>query len=306
MITVAVDGGQSSLRLKILPDGVTGWGPGYVHGRNGVQAIVDAVRRAADQAGLDGRPVAIATLGLTGYPGDAAARQTLANGLARVLHANEVRLCGDMVTAHAGALPAGYGVVVAAGTGTVCLAVDRDGSWHQVDGHGYLFGDAGSAFAIGRAGIVAAQRARDGRATVTTLAEVSASPAKLYTSTTVVADVARFAPVVLRCAALGDIVAQGIVAGAVADLAETISTGVRALRGTDRVPVACVGGLFAAGEQLLGPLRSALDSRALLTPPAGASLDGAQRLTDGEARQYAGLIDVYHFDADPTSTSREP
>ncbi|MDX6248786.1 MAG: BadF/BadG/BcrA/BcrD ATPase family [Kribbellaceae bacterium] len=40
------------------------------------------------------------------------------------------------------------GQVVAGGTGLVCLGIDRDGSWHKVEGHGYLFGDAGSALAM--------------------------------------------------------------------------------------------------------------------------------------------------------------
>jgi N-acetylglucosamine kinase-like BadF-type ATPase len=289
MIKVAVDGGQSALRLRVI-GGRTGTGPGFTHGSNTVQDMLDAISTAASEAELT-QPVEVVALGLTGFPADPPTARLLAEGIAKTLAAKEVRLTQDMVTAHAGALPDRYGVVVAAGTGLVCLAVDRDGSWRKIDGHGYLFGDAGSAFAIGRAGLVAVQRARDGRGPATALAETPLDPVNLYSSPTLVDDVARFAPVVLTSAADGDAVARGIVVRAAGDVAETIGAAVRPMTG--RVPVACVGGLFQGGEQLLEPLRAALPSRAELVPAAGNSLDGAERLAVGPPGPYADLILVH-------------
>ncbi|MFD7153419.1 N-acetylglucosamine kinase [Kribbella sp. NPDC059898] len=290
MTQIAIDGGQSALRLRVLPSGRTGSGPGYTHGPDAMAKLLDAIRLAAAEARLNG-PVEVVALGLTGYPQAPGAAEQLAADVAELLDAGEVRLTQDMVTAHAGALPDGYGVVVAAGTGLVCLAVDRDGTWRKLDGHGYLFGDAGSAFAIGRAGLVAVQRARDGRGPATKLAGTSLDPVTLYRSSTLVDDVARFAPEVLRCAAEGDPVAHELVVRAAADIAETISAAVAQLGGEGPVPVACVGGLFAgAGEQLLIPVRAAVPARAELTPAAGNSLDGAERLATGPAGTYADLI----------------
>lgn len=290
MTYLAFDGGQSALRLRVLSTGTTVDGPGYTHGSD----ILEAVAIAAAKAKLTDA-VEVVALGLTGFPQVLETAQKLAEGIAHVLQAKEVRLTQDMVTAHAGALPAGYGVVVAAGTGLVCLAVDRDGSWHKVDGHGYMFGDAGSAFAIGRAGLVAVQEARDGRGPATTLAETELDPIALYASPTIVDDVARFAPVVLRRAADGDLVAQGIFHGATADIARTIAVAVDRLAGDEPVPVACVGGLFTgAGDQLLAPLRAALPPRAQLTDPAGSSLDGAERLATAAPGPYAELLVVHH------------
>jgi hypothetical protein len=37
-IRLAVDGGQSALRLRVLPDGPTGSGPGYARGKDNLQA----------------------------------------------------------------------------------------------------------------------------------------------------------------------------------------------------------------------------------------------------------------------------
>jgi N-acetylglucosamine kinase-like BadF-type ATPase len=289
MIQLAVDGGQSALRLRVVADGRTGTGPGYKHGSNNVQEMLDAVTTAAADARIT-EPVEVVALGLAGYPPDPPTAQVLAEGIAETLAAKEVRLTQDMVTAHAGALPDGFGVVVAAGTGLVCLAIDRDGRSHKVDGHGYLFGDAGSAFAIGRAGLAAVQRARDGRGPETALAATSLDPVNLYPSPTLVDDVARFAPDVLRCAADGDPVAQDIVVRAAGEVAETIGAAVRLTEGDGRVPVACVGGLFQGGEQLLEPLRANLPPRAELVPPAGTALDGAERLAIGPPGPYADLI----------------
>ncbi|WBQ05355.1 N-acetylglucosamine kinase [Kribbella sp. CA-293567] len=301
MTHLAFDGGQSALRLRVVASGAVVQGPGHTHGSNSPQATLDAVRLTAERAGLSagtGGPVDVAALGLTGFPQHPPTARTLAAGIAEILQAAEVRLTQDMVTAHAGALPDGYGVVVAAGTGLVCLAVDRDGSWHKLDGHGYLFGDAGSAFAIGRAGYVAVQRARDGRGPSTSLADTALDPINLYSSPTVVDDVARFAPAVLRAAADGDLVAQSIFSAAVADIAETITTAVERLTGDGQVPVACVGGLFAgAGEQLTEPLQAALPRRANLTEAAGNCLDGAERLATEPPGPYADLL-VIHRGAD--------
>ncbi|HWD82938.1 MAG TPA: BadF/BadG/BcrA/BcrD ATPase family protein [Kribbella sp.] len=290
MTQIAIDGGQSALRLRTLPSGRTGAGPGYTHGPDALRNLLDAIGTAAAEAQLAG-PVEVVALGLTGYPQAPGAAERFAADVGTLLDADEVRLTQDMVTAHAGALPDGYGVVVAAGTGLVCLAVDRDGTWRKLDGHGYLFGDAGSAFAIGRAGLVAVQRARDGRGPATKLAETSLDPVTLYRSSTLVDDVARFAPEVLRCAAEGDPVANELLVRAATDIAETIEAAVAQLAGEGPVPVACVGGLFTgAGEQLLTPVRAALPERAELTPAAGNSLDGAERLATGPTGPYADLI----------------
>ncbi|GAA0932562.1 hypothetical protein GCM10009554_17110 [Kribbella koreensis] len=322
MTHLAFDGGQSALRLRVLPTRTTAEGPGHTHTPHSLQATLTAIRQTATKAGIPEQlptpsaatapapttsteaassagfggweGVEVVALGLTGFPQDPVAARQLAAGIAEVLQAKEVRLTQDMVTAHAGALPGGYGVVVAAGTGLVCLAVDRDGAWYKVDGHGYLFGDAGSAFAIGRAGLVAVQRARDGRGPATTLAETAVDPIALYPSPTLVDDVARFAPEVLRCAAEQDPIAQNIVTSAVTDIAETIATAIAQLSGNEPVPVACVGGLFAgAGDQLTDPLRALLPHRAHLTEPAGNSLDGAERLATQPPGPYADLLVIH-------------
>lgn len=293
-MNVAVDGGQSGLRLRLLPEGPEGRGPGYAHSADGVTATIESVRQAARDAGLPQERVDTVCLGLSGYPRTHEGVMTLAKGVATVLGAARVLVSEDMVTAHAGALPGGHGVVMAAGTGAVCLAVSG-GGYRKVDGGGYLLGDAGSGFAIGRAGLAAVQRHRDGRGPATALSD--AAPAdlmRLYDCPSLVEDVAAFARTVLAHARR-DAVAARIVARAAADLAETITTAVAATDG-DQVPVACVGGLFNAGEQLLAPIRSLLPGQARLQPPAGTPLDGAARLATGPLGPYEPLVVEWRVD----------
>ena len=71
-------------------------------------------------------------------------------------------IASDGLTALLGAIGRRDGVVVAAGTGTACLA-RRGARFAKVDGWGSLLSDAGSGFAIGRAGLDAALREYDGR-----------------------------------------------------------------------------------------------------------------------------------------------
>ncbi len=101
-------------------------------------------------------------LGLTTAPADANEAEELAARIGTTIQAAEVWLCDDAVTSHAGALSLGWGVSVVAGTGVACLTVPADGEPRIVGGHGYLIGDEGGAFWIGREGHPGGP-ARDGR-----------------------------------------------------------------------------------------------------------------------------------------------
>ena len=48
------------------------------------------------------------------------------------------------------------GILIAAGTGSICLIRDRRGCYHQIGGRGFLLGDEGSGFFIGNQAIRAA------------------------------------------------------------------------------------------------------------------------------------------------------
>lgn len=72
-----------------------------------------------------------------------------------------VRVTGDGETAWLGAFGAAPGIAVFAGTGSGAMGCDGE-RWARAGGHGFLLGDEGSAYWIGRAAANAALRLEDG------------------------------------------------------------------------------------------------------------------------------------------------
>ncbi|WP_349946537.1 BadF/BadG/BcrA/BcrD ATPase family protein [Lacrimispora sp. BS-2] len=82
-----------------------------------------------------------------------------------------IRLVGDHETALAGALEEPAGVILIAGTGSICCGIHESGAKFRAGGCGHIIDDAGSAYAIGRDILKAVVRAEDGRAGRTILKE---------------------------------------------------------------------------------------------------------------------------------------
>ena len=75
----------------------------------------------------------------------------------------------DALPALAGALGSKQGILLIAGTGSIALGAKANGNLARSGGWGHVLGDEGSAFAIGREGLRAATRYRDGRGQPTSL-----------------------------------------------------------------------------------------------------------------------------------------
>lgn len=306
-ILLAADGGQSALRLTVAgsPEPPVATVPGFTHhAGDPVRTHLDALAQAWEQLDVPGsRPVDRVVLGLTGLPGDPAVRQRLLDGAAAIFGAASVWACPDLVTAHAGALPDGHGVTLTVGTGVAAFAVDgARGTTYRVDGWGYVFGDGGSAFAVGRAGLAAVLRAHDGRGPETALGhaarqrygELPGALQRLYAEPDLVDLVARFAPEVVAVAETGDAVARDIVAGAGGELARTAAAAVAAVSGAGPVPLAWTGRLLANAHGLRESFVAELAARcprARMTPAAGGPLDGARRLAEAtDPGPYASQV----------------
>ena len=74
--------------------------------------------------------------------------------------ARRVTVLSDAEAAHLGALGGGPGLLVLAGTGAIVLGRGARGGWVRAGGLGPLFGDDGSAFALGRDWLAAVHPAR--------------------------------------------------------------------------------------------------------------------------------------------------
>jgi len=74
---------------------------------------------------------------------------------------SQVRVDHDARIALAGALPLTPGVIVIAGTGSMAFGINKKGQEGRAGGWGYLLGDPGSAYEIGRQALEAVRREED-------------------------------------------------------------------------------------------------------------------------------------------------
>jgi N-acetylglucosamine kinase-like BadF-type ATPase len=281
-LLAAVDGGQTATKALIARcDGaVLGAGLGgpsdHFHGAGGVEknrrAIHDAIRSALAAAEADPGDVASIGLGLTGAPVGGEQTPIVADIVQALLPAAIVTVVPDYVTNLAGASGGEPGVVLIAGGGSIGFGVTEDGREALAGGFGYLLGDEGSAFDIGRRAIAAACRAEDRRGETTSLvtavlehfdiATMRAIPRVVYREGFAREHISLLAPAVSQAAATGDAEARRIMAMAGEELA-CIAVGVmrQLFQSDENVTVYLTGGVFGAGECLLGPFRRALHAQ---------------------------------------------
>ena len=199
-------------------------------------------------------------------------------------------MTNDAVTSYVGAIGFEPGAVVAAGTGVIALAGDRDGNLARSDGWGYILGDDGGGFYIGRRGLASALRAHDGRGGSQALLQRAmhefGEPESLrdlvYSSPNPAGEVARFAREVAEAAREGDSVAEEIWAIAAREVAQTATAALGRVFAPDApVNVSWTGNLFEARDLMLQPFQqqvAAMWPKASLLSPRGTALSGAELL----------------------------
>jgi N-acetylglucosamine kinase-like BadF-type ATPase len=292
---LAVDAGQTEIRAA-LADGERGsrsaTAPGVMRmgWHVGPDEVAEALLAALAALRPLPEPLPPVGVGLSGF--EAAADEDLrrVGELLRArLSVERLSIASDGVTSLLGALGERDGAVVAAGTGTVCVA-RRGERLVKVDGWGTLLGDAGSGFAIGRAGLDAALREADGRggsAALLRAAERRYAPLpslseRIYSADVPIRAVAAFAADVAREAAAGEPHAVAILADAGRELALTACAALGQLFGpSEPAFLSYAGNVFRAGPPLLEPFTASVLSRRPGTDvvsPEGDGLAGAALL----------------------------
>lgn len=294
-----IDGGQSSTTAVVVDHS------GVVRGRGSAgpadhvdeppgstkcaDACATALARALDAARLarDTRLEAV-RIGLSGY--DAGF-----DGAEPALGARSVRLQHDAPIALAGAVQSRPAVVVIAGTGSVAYGEDGAGGSVRVGGWGYLFGDAGSGFAVARDALAHAMAADD-RGERSPLGDAALAyfdrrDLRELATAALLRRVSRdklasFARVVHDAARLGDPAASAIVVEAASALAGLAATAIARLDVGDRqVAVAFSGGEFRS-DAFVARTRerlAALAPGALAVTPRYDPAVGAALLAFGDA-----------------------
>ena len=191
--------------------------------------------------------------------------------------------------------PGTDGVLLIAGTGSVAY-LRKGGSYQRIGGWGYLLGDEGSGYDMGRRAITAALRAYDGRGPQTLLQKLIedrlGEPVNHVTKSVYEqgrTEIASYARVLLTAAEAGDAVALSELDKCLEELRLYAMTAIRAAGG-EALPVVIAGGLATGSELVLGRLRQALTSIPLILPKTspvyGAVLEAVGCETETFAKNY--------------------
>ena len=278
---LGIDAGGSGTRVALLENGtVTVRPPGPPMNALLTDGFAGHLRRIIEAADATAAGIGMPGIRLPGQARDLSVELTRQTGC-------PVHVTGDADSARAGAFLGAPGVVVIAGTGSMASGWNGQSS-ARAGGHGFLLGDEGSAYWIGREAVRAALRFQDqmggsepihraviqaaGRDLDALIGDICTHPAERGRLTAL-------APVVTALAAgdAEDAEASRIAleaAGHLADLAGTIR------RRLGPLPVAGAGGVFRAPviwdrfAELTGAVRP-------LAPAAvGAALLAGQHASD--------------------------
>jgi N-acetylmuramic acid 6-phosphate etherase len=150
------------------------------------------------------------------------------------------------------------GIALIAGTGSFAYCRTADGTEDRCGGWGYLYGDEGSGYALGIAGLRAAVMAHDGRTRPTALVArfqewLGQSDLPQWLTQLRCWDrdqIAGAAKIVCRCAAEGDQTAMSLIDQAATELAQHLTTlWIRQFQG-ERSDIVLAGGLLVGNEPL--------------------------------------------------------
>jgi N-acetylglucosamine kinase-like BadF-type ATPase len=181
------------------------------------------------------------------------------------------------------------GLVVIAGTGSICLGKNEKGEIAISGGWGPLAGDEGGGVGIAQTALHSVAKASDGRGIPTTLSDRAAEyfrasgPENLivaiYSPQVDNTRIAGFAKYVVEAAQDGDAVAVDILNEAGSELGLAACAVIEKLGlKRSKVPIGCVGSVFNAGELLTKPMLEMVRTvapKAFLTQPEMAPAHAA-------------------------------
>jgi len=211
--------------------------------------------------------------------------EVIAEELKRAGFTGKWKLCGDQEIALRGAMGT-PGIVVIAGTGSICFGKNAAGNTARSGGYGHLIDDGGSGYALGRDVLSSAVRCIDGRVRQSGMLQavcekLEGGPEKIvpfvYSPDTDKAAIARFASVALELAYRGDPEAWRILHRNARELYDLVSS-VQEQLGLHRCRIALLGGLLSSENPYRQAVAEALTYLGTVVPPAHDALWGAAQM----------------------------
>lgn len=302
-----VDGGGSKTHAvivdtegRIMGEGTSGpSNPLRVGISRAAAAVREAIDKACEAAEVRREDILAAEVGLAGAR-RTELRERVREALSK-LGIADVEVVSDAEIALYGATDGQPGVVVIAGTGSVCCGVNARGKRNCAGGWGPVAGDEGGGAWIARRALRAIAHASDGRGPKTSLMAAACAyfhvttpedlATAIYAPTMTNERLAGFGKQVIEAAKAKDPVAREIMTEAGSELGLAVAAVVRNLKlETERFQVAYVGGVFAAGGDLvLGPMCERIlqvAPLAFVAPPRMSPTLAAARM----ARERSNLV----------------
>lgn len=304
---VGVDGGGTKTEAVIMDSNQLVLGEGRAGPSNpvrvGIASSAAAVREAVDKACANAKvrrtDLVAAEIGLAG-----ARRRELREHMRETLSTlgiADVEVVTDADIALYGATDGAPGLVVIAGTGSICCGINGRGKRCCAGGWGPVAGDEGGGAWIARRALRAVAYASDGRGPKTSLTEMACAyfhvttaddlTTAIYAPTITNERIAGFGRDVIEAAKQDDRAASEIMADAGAELGLAAVAVIKNLHmERERFQIAYVGGVFrAAGDLILDPLSAAVKRiapRAYFEPPHFSPAVAAARM----AREHINHI----------------
>jgi N-acetylglucosamine kinase-like BadF-type ATPase len=229
-----------------------------------VANIAKAIDKACDLGGVSRGDIVAATLGLAGV-GRQDLRERVRESFVSRFRIRQTFVTTDADIALYATTLGKAGLIVIAGTGSVCLGINDAGERFVAGGWGPVAGDEGGGRGIAGEALHAVAKASDGRGEPTKLSERAAEYFRASDSQNLISAInapqidtsriAGFARLVVETAKDGDKIAVEILNEAGRELGVAAVAVLKQLGLTKhKVPIGCVGGVFNAGELLTGPM----------------------------------------------------
>jgi len=265
MFSIGIDGGGSTLRCGIYGENLKcvhllelseTANPSVIGFAQAEELLKSTLNKTLDEAGISSSNVRYVGAGMAGA---AQNPDWLRAILTQSLPHAQITVAPDYEIALIGAHGERFGILVLSGTGSAACGIDASGESAHSGGWGYLLDDGGSGYWLGLEMLKSATRVADGCMEKTGLYQQTFAHLKistpdeliswLYNPETKNREISQMAPLVLACAATGDLEALRIVEDGAEQLYQLYLSVVKRLDFTG-TPVMFAGGLLSSDTLL--------------------------------------------------------
>ena len=284
MFYIGIDGGGTKTKFALMDENEKLIGTvekGTCHfnqvGLQGMKNILsDGINELLKSYNVKFEEIKRACLGLAGYGSVESISNEINKVIKEVFKDTEVLLFNDVHIAHAGALSGKNGIVIIAGTGSIGYSVINNVT-KRVGGWGYIIGDEGSAYWIGKKGIEYFSKEADGRLKKGELYNIFKKELSLVNDYDIIKyinedikgdrrEIAKLAPLCFKAAKCKDEHAINIFKNAGEELSKLINVLTKDFS-KEEIFVSYIGGVFKAENLILEPIKENVSQKVKIISP---------------------------------------